>query len=459
MPDPQASQDFALEVVLRLRRAGFQALWAGGCVRDLLLGLVPADYDVATDATPEQVMTTLPYRAITVGISFGVVRVRHPRISGIEVEVATFRSDLGYVDGRRPSAVVFGTPELDASRRDFTINGMFMDPVSREVVDHVGGLADLEQRVLRAIGDPEERFREDKLRLLRAVRFAARFGMKIEPNTRAAVRAMAAQVAVVSPERIAQELRRMMLHASRARAIDMAMDSGLIPAILPPLAEMKGLFQGKPVQPEGDLWDHTILVLRLLERPSFVVAFAALVHDVGKPFTRANPQGRASFHNHDHVGSRIADGLCRSLRLSNSERERINWLVAYHQYLGEAKRLREAKLKRVLAQPGIEELLELHRADALASTGETEQVDYCWYYLKNQPAGPINPPPLLTGHDLVRHGLTPGADFAKILEHVREDQLERRIFSKRDALDRVDQYAATGTWPDEEDAGVEDPGA
>ena len=451
MSEAQARRDFALEVVLRLRRAGFQALWAGGCVRDLLLGLVPVDYDVATDATPEQVMLSLPFRAITVGISFGVVRIRHPRMHGIEVEVATFRSDSAYVDGRRPAAVVFSSPQLDAARRDFTINGMFMDPESSQVIDYVGGLDDLRNQVLRAIGDPAERFREDKLRLLRAIRFAARFNLEIEPNTWQSLRAMAGEVVVVSPERIAQELRRMLVHENRAQAMNMALDVGLVAAILPPLVDMRGLFQGKPVQPEGDLWDHTMLVLRLLPvRPSFTLAFAALVHDVGKPFTRANHHGRTSFHSHDQVGSRIADRLCRSLRLSNVERERITWLVAFHQYLGEAKKLREAKLKRVLAQPGIDELLALHRADALASTGDTEHVDYCAYYLENQPAGPINPPPLLTGHDLVRHGLEPGAHFAVILETIREAQLEGRVQSKREVLDWVDRYMATGSWPDEE---------
>ncbi|MBV8311923.1 MAG: CCA tRNA nucleotidyltransferase, partial [Planctomycetaceae bacterium] len=420
MSEAQARRDFALEVVLRLRRAGFQALWAGGCVRDLLLGLVPVDYDVATDATPEQVMLSLPFRAITVGISFGVVRIRHPRMHGIEVEVATFRSDSAYVDGRRPAAVVFSSPELDAVRRDFTINGMFMDPESNQVIDYVGGLDDLRNQVLRAIGDPAERFREDKLRLLRAIRFAARFNLEIEPNTLQSLRAMAGEVVVVAPERIAQELRRMLVHVNRAQAMNMALEVGLIAAILPPLVEMRGLFQGKPVQPEGDLWDHTMLVLRLLPvRPSFTLAFAALVHDVGKPFTRANHHGRTSFHSHDQVGSRITDRLCRNLRLSNAERERITWLVEYHQYLGEAKRLREAKLKRILAMPGIEDLLALHRADALASFGDASQIDYCDYYLKAQPAGPINPPPLVTGHDLVRHGLTPGSHFAKILEQLR----------------------------------------
>ncbi len=451
MAEAQARRDFALEVVLRLRRAGFQALWAGGCVRDLLLGLVPVDYDVATDATPEQVMQSLPFRAIPVGISFGVVRIRHPRMHGIEVEVATFRCDSAYVDGRRPVAVAFSSPELDAARRDFTINGMFMEPESSQVIDYVGGLGDLRNQVLRAIGDPAERFREDKLRLLRAVRFAARFNLEIEPNTLQSLRAMAGEVVVVSPERIAQELRRMLVHENRAQAMNTALEVGLVAAILPPLVDMRGLFQGKPVQPEGDLWDHTMLVLRLLPvKPSFTLAFAALVHDVGKPFTRAHHHGRTSFHSHDQVGSGIADRLCRNLRLSNVERERITWLVAFHQYLGEAKKLREAKLKRMLAQPGIDELLALHRADALASTGDTEHVDYCAYYIENQPAGPINPPPLLTGHDLVRHGLEPGARFAVILETIREAQLEGKVQSKREALDWVDLYMATGSWPDGE---------
>ena len=328
---------------------------------------------------------------------------------------------------------------------------MFMDPESGQVIDYVGGLGDLRNQVLRAIGDPAERFREDKLRLLRAVRFAARFSLEIEPNTVAVSQGDGWR----SCRRLARANCPGAAANARARkpcqAMNMALEIGLVAAILPPLVEMRGLFQGKPVQPEGDLWDHTMLVLRLLPaKPSFTLAFAALVHDVGKPFTRANHHGRTSFHSHDQVGSRIADRLCRSLRLSNIERERITWLVAFHQYLGEAKKLREAKLKRVLAQPGIDELLALHRADALASTGDTEQIDYCAYYLEHQPAGPINPPPLLTGHDLVRHGLEPGARFSVILETIREAQLEGRVQSKREALEWVDRYKATGSWPVED---------
>jgi len=445
MTDAKLCRDFALDVVQRLRQAGYQSLWAGGSVRDLILGQTPADYDVATDATPEQAMRVLPYPAVTVGISFGVVLVRDPSRQGVEVEVATFRSDGAYVDGRRPESVVFGSPELDAARRDFTINGMFMDPLTGALFDYVGGLADLKRHLLRAIGDPAARFHEDKLRLLRAIRLAARFQLRIEPGTRAALQSMAGQVVSVSAERIAQELRRMLVHQSRTQAMNLALDMGLVAAILPPLVPMKGLFQGKPIQPEGDLWDHTMLVLDLLpSEPGFALAFAALLHDAGKPSTKVFQRGRYDFPNHERAGAGIADRLCRSLKLSNAERERITWLVTFHQYLGEARTLRDSKLKRILAEPGIDDLLALQRADALASTGNTEQVDYCQYYLEVQPAGPINPPPLITGDDLVRHGLKPGAQFATILESTREAQLDGQIHSKLEALDWVDRQLASG---------------
>ena len=441
MPRDEARRSFATEVVARLKAAGFQALWAGGCVRDLALGLEPSDYDVATDATPERVMG-LFRRTVPVGVSFGVVRVLGPEDAG-EVEVATFRSDGAYLDGRRPDSVTFGDARLDAERRDFTINGMFLDPMTGEVLDFVGGRADLDAKVLRAIGDPVERFAEDKLRLIRAVRFAARFGMTIDPGTRASLEAMAGQVRVVSVERIAQELRKMLVHPSRSRAMALAMDVGLIAAILPPLVRARGLFQGKPVQPQGDLWDHILLVLDLLPAdPSFPLAFAALLHDVGKPDTKGLRNGRTTFHNHEQRGRAIADRLCRDLKLANHERERVAWLVEYHQYLGEATKLRESKLKRILAEPGIEDLLALHRADALASTGDASHVDYCEAYLREQPAGPINPPPLLNGHDLARHGLKSGPQTKLHLEMVREAQLDRIIHSKKEALDWLDRQLA-----------------
>jgi poly(A) polymerase len=440
MSEVDSGREFAQEIVGRLQEAGFQALWAGGCVRDLILGQKPADYDVATSATPEEVMATLPYRAITVGISFGVVRVRQPRRPAAEVEVATFRSDGAYLDGRRPETVVFSSPELDAARRDFTINGMFLDPLKNELIDYVGGHDDLKKRLLRAIGDPQARLREDKLRVLRAIRLSARFHFEIEPATLNAVKDMAHQVVTVSRERIAQELVKMLMHPSRARAMELVLETGVAAAILPDLLPMRGIFQGKPIEPEGDLWDHTMLVLELLPADcSFTLAMGALLHDIGKPRCRAFSQGRYRFDNHEQVGARIAESLCRDLKLSNAERERIVWLVEYHQYLGEAKKLRESKLKRILAMPGIDELLALHRADALASTGNTEHVDYCEYYRKAEPAGPINPRPLLTGHDLVRLGLEPGAHFATILDEVREAQLEGQIKNKQAAIEWVER--------------------
>ncbi len=392
-------------------KAGYQALWAGGCVRDLILGQTPADYDVATDATPEQVMAVLPFRAVTVGISFGVVRVRHPRRPGVEVEVATFRSDGAYVDGRRPESVVFSSPELDAARRDFTINGMFMDPLTDELIDYVGGHADLKNHLLRAIGDPEARFREDKLRVLAAIRLAARFQLQIEPATLAALKSMAGQVVTVSAERIAQELRRMLVHESRAQAMDLALDTGLVAAILPPLVPMKGLFQGKPMQPEGDLWDHTMLVSSscppspALHSPSPRSCTMSASRRPGC-FTRDG----TGFHNHEQIGA--ADRRPAVPRLETLQRRaRADHLA--RRFPSVPGRGQEAPRVEAQADPG--GAGDRRTAGApprrlrLASTGNTEHVDYCQHYLKVQPAGPINPPPLITGHDLVRLGLEPGA--------------------------------------------------
>ncbi len=442
MESTDLRRQYATDVVARLQGAGFQALWAGGCVRDLILGQEPSDFDVATDARPDEVMG-LFRRNVPVGASFGVVRVLGP--SGLDVEVATFRTDGAYLDGRRPSTVEFADARSDAERRDFTINGMFLDPLGGEVLDFVGGRADLDARVIRAIGDPVARFTEDKLRLLRATRFAARFGCAIEAQTRRALEAMAGQVTVVAAERIAQELRKILVHPSRAEGMALAMDTGLIAAVLPAVARMRGLPQSKPAQPDGDLWDHTRLVLSLLPTdPSFELACAALLHDVGKPDTHAiTPDGRATFHHHERVGRQIADKIARDLKLANAERERIAWLVEYHQYLGDPTVLREAKLKRILAEPGINDLLALHRADALATSGRADNVDYCEAYLRDQPTGPISPPPLLSGHDLARHGLKPGPRFKQYLEAVYEAQLDRLVGGKREALEWLDRYEAS----------------
>jgi poly(A) polymerase len=437
-------RDFAIQVVRQLQDAGHQALWAGGCVRDELLGLTPKDYDIATAATPDQVRK-LFRRTVAVGASFGVVEVLGPRGQGapLMVQVATFRTDVGYSDGRHPDEVVFASAREDAERRDFTINGMFFDPVGGELLDFVGGRADLERKVLCAIGDPRVRFREDKLRLLRAVRMATRFDLAIDAATEAAVREMAAQITVVSAERIAEELRQMLVHPRRARSLNLLLDLGLIGSVLPEVLPMRGLPQGPPDAPTGDLWDHVMKVLELLgPAPSFPLALATLLHDVGKPRTVGRTPERYTFYYHEHVGARLTAEMCERLKLSNADSDRVTWLVEKHQFLCDARHMRTSKLKTTLVHPGIGELLALHRADALASGKSAEHVDYCEYLLREWTAADLNPPPLITGHDLTRLGLEPGPQFKRLLDAVREAQLEGTITAPKQALELVQRLLA-----------------
>jgi poly(A) polymerase len=447
-------RDFAITVVRRLRDAGHEALWAGGCVRDQLLGLEPTDFDVATSARPEQVQQ-LFRRTIAVGASFGVVEVLGPRDElgrYPKVQVATFRSDVSYSDGRHPDAVVFSSAREDALRRDFTINGMFYDPLENRLIDYVGGQGDLQARLLRAIGVPARRFEEDKLRMLRAVRFATKFDLEIEPATEAAIRTMAGQIAVVSAERVAEELRKLLVHPRRARGMRLFMDLDLADVLLPELAPMKGLPQGLPVDPHAlpapgesghpslsDLWEHVLRVLELLGPvPSFTLALAAVLHDVGKPRTVGRTPDRYTFHSHEHVGRRLASEICLRLKLSNEERERVEFLVEKHQVLCDARQMRTSKLKTLLADPGIHELLALHRADALASNRSTGHVEYCEQLLREWTAEDLNPSPLLTGHDLTRMGLEPGPLYKRLLDAVREAQLDGAIKNAREARELVD---------------------
>ncbi len=432
-------REFAIEVVRRLREAGYQALWAGGCVRDELLGLTPKDYDVATDARPEEVQHLFRH-TIAVGMAFGVIKVLGPQMEGtlLEVEVATFRSDVSYTDGRHPDAVVFSSAQEDALRRDFTINGMFFDPLENKLIDYVGGQADLQVRLLRAIGDPPARFAEDKLRMLRAVRIATGFDLAIEGATAEAIQDMADQITVVSAERIAEELRRLLTYPRRARGVNLLYDLGLAAELLPEIVPMKGLPQGLPNAPSGDLWDHVMRVLNLLgPEPSFPLAFAALLHDIGKPRTLGRTRDRYTFYMHEHVGCRLAGEIAMRLKLSNAERDRMVWLVEKHQFLCDVRQMRTSKLKVMLSHPGIHELLALHRADALASGRGTDHVDYCEQLLREWTEADLNPPPLLTGHDLARLGLQPGPPFKRLLDAVREAQLEGTIATPKQALDLV----------------------
>ena len=429
-------REFAVEVVRTLQQAGFRALWAGGCVRDELLGRHPNDYDVATDARPDQVMK-LFRRSIAVGASFGVIEVvgpRGPHRQHLTVEVATFRSDGTYSDGRRPDSVVFSSPEEDARRRDFTINGMFFDPVAGQLHDFVGGRDDLDAKVLRAIGDAAQRFTEDKLRVLRAVRIAARFELDVDPDTLAAARTMAPQIRAVSAERIAEELRKLLTHHNRARGVRLLREFGLVEPVLPELVPTFTLPQGLPSAPTGTLWDHTVRVVDLLAGDvSFPLAFAALLHDVGKPRVVGRTADRYTFHGHEHVGRQMAEAICDRLKLSTAEKVRTTWLVERHQYLADAPTMRLSRLKPVLVHPGTGELLELHRADALATGKGLEHVEFCERMLRETPPEELNPPPVLTGDDLKAMGLSPGPDFKRLLDAVREAQLEGRVRTKPDA--------------------------
>jgi poly(A) polymerase len=458
-----SERDFAIDVVRRLRDAGHEALWAGGCVRDELLGLTPQDYDVATSALPEQVRR-LFRRTIAVGMSFGVIEVLGPRSTGelLKVQVATFRSDVSYSDGRHPDAVVFSSAREDALRRDFTINGMFFDPLENRLIDYVGGQEDLRARVLRAIGDPAQRFAEDKLRMLRAVRMATRFELDIEPATAGAIRAMAPQISVVSTERIADELRKLLIDPRRARGMRLFMDLGLAQPILPELLPMRGLPQGLPrsdapaLPPPGlpgpigadgalDLWEHVLRVLdNLGPSPSFPLTMAALLHDIGKPRTVGRKPDRYTFYSHEHVGRRMAGEICERLKLSNDEQKRIEWLVEKHQILSDARQMRPSKLKTLLIHPGIRELLDLHRADALAAGRGTDHVEYCEQLLREWTKDDLDPPPLLTGDDLIQAGYKPGPLFKKLLDAVREVQLDGTIHTKEEAWVLVHRLLAEG---------------
>jgi poly(A) polymerase len=413
--DPR--REHAVEVVARLRSHGHEAYFAGGCVRDLLMGHAPADYDVATSARPEQVMA-LYRRVCNVGISFGVVRVLGNAESG-DVEVATFRSDGAYLDGRRPETVTYSTAEFDASRRDFTINGMFFDPIEERVIDYVGGRADLAAGILRAIGDPFARFTEDKLRLLRAIRFTARFEFAIDPVTKLAVEQMAPQVTTVSVERIAQELRKMLVDRKRVYAMTLSRDTGLIAAILPWVANLR-----------EEHWDQTLQVLgKLPDQPSFPLALAALLRNVGKPG-----------EGHELRSVEIAHEVATYLKLSNSERDQALRLLKDQSALRHAREGKLSRLKKLLAADHVDDFLNFHRVIEQTELGTTVETDYAESFLRDQPEGPIDPPVLVTGHDLVKHGLKPGKQFAVLLDKVRDAQLDLLIHDQSEALGWVEQY-------------------
>jgi poly(A) polymerase len=459
-------KDFAISIIRTLREHGYQAYLVGGCVRDLLLGREPADYDVATSAMPDEVMRIFP-QTYAVGAQFGVVLIPVPQASVPSVvqtesmdqgghwedrgnqnvapkanliEVAAFRSDIGYSDGRHPDEVRFSKdPREDVERRDFTINGLLLDPISNEVLDYVGGQEDLKAKIIRAIGDPELRFAEDKLRMLRAVRFAARFGYSIEPKTFAAIQKLAAGIHQVSRERVRDELTKMLTEGRARRAFLLLDETGLLREVLPKISAMKGVEQPPQFHPEGDVFVHTLLLLENLPRPCpSTLAWGALLHDVGKPPT-FRVADRIRFDGHVDVGVKMAEEICRRLRFSNDDTEQILALVANHMRFGHVTQMNQSTLKRFLRMPRFEEHLGLHRLDCLGSHRDLATYNFVREKLAETPVEVMRPVPLITGADLIAAGYTPGPRFKEILSAVEDGQLEGRLHSKEEALELVER--------------------
>ncbi len=430
MPDAQA---LAGAIVRKLREAGHRAYLAGGCVRDLLLGRAPKDYDVATSARPGEVSALFPGSGL-VGAHFGVVMVRD---GAAQVEVATFRSDGAYSDHRRPDEVTFETdPRADVQRRDFTINSMMLDPETGEVLDFVDGRGDLDRRLIRATGDPRRRFAEDHLRMLRAVRFAARFGFAVEDATLAAIGDLSGEIASVAAERVREELVRILIEGGARRGFELLDESGLLARILPEVAAMKGVEQPPEFHPEGDVWIHTLLMLGKLDRPPLTLALGVLLHDVGKPptFRRAD---RIRFDGHVEEGARMAVEILTRLRFPAEEIRQVEALVAHHMRFKDAPRMKESTLKRFLRMDRFDEHLELHRLDCLSSHGMLGNWEFAMEKIRETPPEALRPLRLLSGDDLIAAGFRPGPEFRRWLDAVETAQLEGRISTREEALELV----------------------
>jgi tRNA nucleotidyltransferase/poly(A) polymerase len=437
------AREFADQICRTLRSKGYQAFLVGGCVRDILLGREPADYDVSTDATPSQVEAIFP-GSLTVGAKFGVVIVPGEAVdSGLgaqqQVEVATFRSDMGYSDGRHPDRVEYAkSPQDDVKRRDFTINGMLLEPETNEVLDFVGGREDLRAGIVRAIGDPETRFREDKLRMVRAVRFAARFGYSIESKTMQAIQRLARDIAQVSMERLRDELTKILTEGGAQRGFELLDQTGLLICLLPEIARMKGVEQPPQFHPEGDVWVHTLMMLAGLHAGSSpTLAWGVLLHDVGKPPTftpPSGPNGRIRFDRHVEVGVKMAEEICRRFRFSNETTEQILALVANHMRFKDVPNMKPATLKRFVRVEKFDEHLELHRLDSLSSHGKLDNHDFALRFIADTPPEQVRPARLLTGEDLIALGLKPGPAFKAILFSVEEAQLDGSVTCREDAL-------------------------
>ena len=419
----------AFEIVRQLQAQGFRALWAGGCVRDMLMGHKPRDYDIATNADLQKVVGIFP-NAQEVGAHFGVVAVKW---GDYTYEIARFRRDLEYSDGRHPDGVVFVGEKEDAQRRDFTVNGMFYDPVADEVLDYVGGQSDLNRKIIRTIGDPHARFGEDRLRMLRAVRFACRYHWPIEDETLAAIRALSSGLDVVSAERIRDEVIKILTEGGAPLGIRWLITLGLMAVFMPEVLEMDGVPQPPQFHPEGDVLTHTLMMLGLMHNPSPELAMGVLLHDVGKPST-FEVADRIRFNNHTKVGSEMAESICTRLRFSSEQTDLIVALVADHHKFMHVKDMRTSTLKRFLRTNRFEDHLELHRVDCLSSHGKLDNYMFSKTAFETLEPEQIRPEPLISGHDLIKMGQRPGPLFKKVLMAVEDAQLEGRVADRNDAL-------------------------
>jgi poly(A) polymerase len=454
-------REFANSIVSTLRERGHQAYLVGGCVRDLLLGRDPADYDIATDARPEEVMRIFP-ETYAVGAQFGVVLVPAPEAERPKenencstetateefalghhhkscIEVATFRCDLGYSDGRHPDEVRFSRdPREDVQRRDFTINGLLLDPIENKVLDYVGGQDDLKSKIIRAIGNPDIRFAEDKLRILRAVRFAARFEYTIEPATFVSIQKLAPQIHQVSRERVRDELTRMLTEGRARQAFELLERTGLLRQVLPEIDAMKGVAQPPEFHPEGDVFVHTLLMLEKLPQPCpAALAWGVLLHDVGKPPTFRRAPDRIRFDEHARVGTKMAEAICRRLRFSNDETKQIVALVENHMRFGDVERMKTSTFKKFIRLPRFEHHLALHRLDCESSHRNLRLYNFTRDKINTLPPEEVRPQPLITGEDLIASGYTPGPVFKEILAAVEDAQLNGKLPSKHAAMQLV----------------------
>ena len=425
-----SQQDKALHIIQRLREAGHEAYLAGGCVRDRLLGRPPKDYDIATGATPQTVQAVFP-DTVPIGSKFGSVIVV---VDGDPFEVTTFRCDGPYSDGRHPVHIRYGTLEEDVRRRDFTINAMMQDPVDDRVIDLVDGREDLRRGLIRAIGDPHERFAEDRLRMVRAVRLACSLDFAIDGPTLRAIQGHAEAVTQVAWERIGAEITRTLMEGGARRGIELLDETGLLDVILPEIAAMKGCEQTPDYHPEGDVFVHTLTLLQHLDGPSETLAYGCLLHDVAKPRCREPSGERVTFYGHPELGAEMATDILRRLKRSRATAERVAWLVRYHLRHTQAPKMRLSTLKRFLAEDGIDELLELCRIDALSSNGDLGYYEFCRQKLAELGEEEVSPEPLLRGRDLIQLGYAPGPSFSAILGAVEEAQLEGVLRTREQAV-------------------------